>query len=35
MAHDETIAGFDLANLRILCADCHIGRRSLARPQDA
>lgn len=23
---------FDLANLRILCADCHIGRRALNRP---
>lgn len=23
---------FDLANLRILCTDCHVGRRSLARP---
>ena len=26
---------FDLSNLRILCADCHIGRRALTGPQDA
>lgn len=26
---------FDLTNLRILCADCHIGQRALARPQNA